>query len=118
MTGTDRFGMAAAAWVLVVVGATAGLVLAGVLLVHCAGEDEQVRWSDPVVLDGNVVRVSYVGSECRDHASVDVDESPERVVITVTESVAAGSCSDVGVLYTVDARLDAPLGDRELVDGS
>ena len=38
--------------------------------------------------------------------------------MTVYEVVIASGCNDVGVPYEVEAVLDAPLGDRTLVDGA
>jgi len=70
------------------------------------------------LLAGATVRLTYTGSECRDGADAEVDEDSTRVVITVRESVQAMSCTDVGVLYDVEVRLNAPLADRELVDGA
>jgi hypothetical protein len=71
-----------------------------------------------VSVDGATVRVTYTGSECRDAADVNVDEDSTRVVLTVRETVHATSCSEVGVLYDVVVRRDAPLAGRELVDGA
>jgi hypothetical protein len=41
-----------------------------------------------------------------------------RVVITIRETVRARSCDLVAIRHDVEARLDAPLADRELVDGA
>ncbi|MQW74939.1 hypothetical protein GHK92_03555 [Nocardioides sp. dk4132] len=82
------------------------------------GQSEPTPWNKPARVDGAVVQLTYTGSECRDGARADVDEDPKRVTITVRETVRAMSCSDVGVSYDIHVRLDAPLGDRELVDGA
>lgn len=82
------------------------------------GQSEPTPWNKPARVNGAVVQLTYTGSECRDGAGADVDEDSERVTITVTETVRAMSCSDVGVSYDIQVRLDAPLGDRELVDGA
>ena len=82
------------------------------------GQSEPAPWNKPARVDGAVVQLTYTGSECRDGAQADVDEGSERVTITVRETVRARSCSDVGVSYDLRVRLDAPLGDRELVDGA
>lgn len=68
--------------------------------------------------DGLVVRLHYVGSECEQFRSVDVDETPSAVVLTITTRSFATSCSDVGVPYVATVRLEAPAGDRRLIDGS
>ncbi|WP_157559539.1 hypothetical protein [Nocardioides sp. Soil777] len=97
-------------------------VLAGAVLltwvVVRAATTEPVPWVKPAEVDGAVVRLTYMGSECRDGASVDVEEDAGRVVLTVHETVYSRSCSDVGVTYDHEVRLDEPLGERELVDGA
>lgn len=75
-------------------------------------------WTEPARVDGAVVRLTYVGSECRSGVHVDVEEDPTRVTITIRETVRSRSCSDVGVRHRVRVRLDAPLGNRMLVDGA
>lgn len=82
------------------------------------GQSEPTPWNKPAGVDGAVVELTYTGSECRDGAQADVEENSKRVTITVRETVRATSCSDVGVSYDVQVRLDAPLRDRELVDGA
>ncbi len=81
------------------------------------GTAEPVPWAT-VDAHGTGLTVEYVGSECRDEASVEVEEHSDRVVVTVLQRVGAGSCNDVGVLYTEEGTLEEPLGDRELVDGA
>jgi|SRR5690606_37084560 len=82
------------------------------------GKSEPTPWNKPARVDGAVVQLTYTGSECRDGAQAEVEEDSERVTITVRETVRARSCSDVGVPYDIQVRLDAPLGARELVDGA
>ncbi len=82
------------------------------------GQSKPTPWNRPATVDGAIVQLTYTGSECRDSADVDIDEGSARVVITVRETVRATSCSDVGVPYNVEVRLDAPLADRELMDGA
>lgn len=82
------------------------------------GQSEPTPWNKPARVDGATVQLTYTGSECRDGAQADVEEDSERVTITVRETVRAMSCSDVGVSYDIQVRLDAPLRDRELVDGA
>lgn len=95
----------------------AGAVLLTWMVVRAA-TTEPVPWVKPAEVDGAVVRLTYLGSECRDGASVDVEEETGRVVLTVHETVYSRSCSDVGVTYDHEVRLDEPLGERELVDGA
>jgi hypothetical protein len=113
-----RWETRAALWV----GAVAvALVVAALLvtsLVLRAGDTRPVPWDKPAEVHGDVVHLTYSGSECRDGASVQVQEDAERVVLTVQETVHASSCSDVGVTYDHDVRLGAPLDGRELIDGA
>jgi hypothetical protein len=107
-----------APWVTgVVVAVLAGAVLLTWVVVRAA-TTEPVPWVKPAEVDGAVVRLTYLGSECRDGASVDVAEDAGRVVLTVHETVYSRSCSDVGVTYDHEVRLDEPLGERDLVDGA
>jgi hypothetical protein len=106
---------------LLVGGLWAALLVGAALLtwvVVRAGDTGPVPWDKPAEVDGNVVRLTYMGSECRDGASVDVEEDAERVILTVQEVVHARSCSDVGVTYEHEVRLHGPLDGRELIDGA
>jgi len=103
---------------LTVLAAASALGVMGVAAWYIFGQSEPTPWNKPATVDGAIVRLTYTGSECRDGADVDVDEDSTRVVITVRETVRAMSCSDVGVPYDVEVRLDVPLADRELVDGA
>ncbi len=104
------------------VGGVFALLLIGAVLVIWvvirASDTEPVPWDKPAEVDGDVVHLTYMGSECRDGASVDVEEDAERVVLTVQETVHARSCSDVGVTYEHEVRLDGPVDGRELIDGA
>lgn len=82
------------------------------------GTTEPTPWTEPASVDGAVVRLTYVGSECRSGVHADVDEDSTRVTITIRETVRSGSCSDVGVRHRLRVRLDAPLRERTLVDGA
>jgi hypothetical protein len=68
------------------------------------------------------VRVEFYGGveECEGLARVDVDEAPDRVTITLfTGRVpTAEVCIEIAVLKAVMVTLDAPLGERALVDGA
>ena len=104
----------------VFVALLAGAVLPGPGCSCHAATTEPVPWVKPAEVEGAVVRVTYLGSECRDEcASVECRRgSAGRVVLTVRETVYSRSCSDVGVTYEHEVRLDEPLGERELVDGA
>ena len=102
-------------WLLAVLAVLAPVVV--VVVLELRGTAEPTPWASAVTR-GTDLTVEYVGSECRDEAAVEVEEGSDRVVVTVRERVGASSCSDVGVLYTLRERLDAPLGDRTLVDGA
>ena len=97
------------------------VLAAGVLGVagwYLLGQSEPTPWNKPATAEGSLIQLTYLGSECRDGADAEFEEDSVRVVVTVSETVRARSCSDVGVLYEIDVHLDAPLGDRELVDGA
>lgn len=85
---------------------------------YLLGQAQPTPWNKPARVEGAVVWLTYTGSECRHAVEADVEESSERVTITVRETVRAMSCSDVGVSYDIQVRLNAPLGDRLLVDGA
>ena len=98
----------------------AGLALGGIGIAawYIFGQSQPTPWIKPAAIDGATVRLTYEGSKCRDSADADVDEDSTRVVITVRETVRARSCEDVAIRYDLEVRLDAPLADRELVDGA
>jgi hypothetical protein len=92
-------------------------VLGVVAPTFCAGS-RPTPWQKPATVEGKRVRLTYEGSSCKVGRSVDVDEGAARVVITVSESVFVGPCTSEGIPRDVEVRLDAPLGGRELVDGT
>ncbi|GGD19377.1 hypothetical protein GCM10007231_18150 [Nocardioides daphniae] len=99
-----------------VVAATLALVVAA-LTWWALFRSEPTPWGE-VEVDGNRVSVRYVGGECDRSARLDVEETDTEVVLTVQVKRGSLSCSDVGVPRTVRARLEAPVGDREVVDGA
>lgn len=103
---------------LAVLAAGLALGVIGIAAWYILGQSQPVPWTKPATTDGATVRLTYEGSACRDSADADVDEDSTRVVITVRETVRARSCDTVAVRYDVEVRLDAPLADRELVDGA
>ena len=76
--------------------------------------------------DGRTLTVSYVGgrSPCGLLDSVEVEELPDRIVITVLLGHQAGAidesatCPDIGVLRATKVTLSRRLGDRRAVDGA
>ena len=107
----------AATWRLLLVAASV-IGLVAVAAWYFFGHSEPTPWNKPAMVDGATVRLTYTGSECRDGAKADVEEAADRVTITISETVRATSCNDVGISYDIEVRLDAPLGSRELVDGA
>ena len=106
-----RTRVAIAAVVLLVAG------LAAVAAIFLRGET--LPWNKPATLsaDGTRLTLVAIGGACADRTTVAVDEDSDRVVVTVRQLSLASACSDVGVPVRVMAELDAPLGQRELVDG-
>jgi hypothetical protein len=98
----------------------AGLALGGIGIAawYVFGQSQPAPWTKPAAIDGATVRLTYEGSRCRDSADADVDQDSTRVVITVRETARARSCESVAIRYDLEVRLDAPLADRELVDGA
>ena len=102
-------------WILAVLAVLTPVAV--VVTLEVRGTPEPVPWASADV-QGTELTVQYVGSECRDEASLEVEEHSDRVVVTVRERVGLSSCSDVGVLSTLTGGLDEPLGDRDVVDGA
>lgn len=85
-----------------------------------------IEWDDVQLLDEPRVRVRYwSGVEpCHVLDSVEVEETDETVTITLyegSEPQPGGEmpvCIQIARWTAVDVRLDAPVGDREIVDGA
>lgn len=107
---------AARRWWLLVVALVVGVGLV-VTVLWWRGTTRPEPWTEASV-DGAVVRLTYLGSECRSGVHTDVTEDSARVTITIRETVRSRSCSDVGVRHRLQVRLERPLSDRELVDGA
>lgn len=105
-------------WALFVPLVVVGLGMAAVVGWYFLRESEPTPWDKPAAVDGSTVSLTYTGSSCRDSVEVDVDETPTSVIITLREEIRASSCSDVGVSYDVEVSLDAPVAERELLDGA
>jgi hypothetical protein len=107
-----------AAIVAVVTAAGASVVASAIGWSQFGGGGEPRPWVKPADVDGQLVRLSYVDSPCQDSADIDVDESPDEVVVTVRTRTWALSCSEANELYRFEVRLSSPLRDRELLDGA
>lgn len=68
--------------------------------------------------DQRSLTVQGLSGSCDTVQDPEVAETDDRVSITVPLRVESGSCNDAGVLLDVPARLDQPLGEREVVDAS
>ncbi|PBC63920.1 hypothetical protein BKI49_09420 [Streptomyces sp. Tue6028] len=66
-------------------------------------------------VDGKDLTVSFTGGVCADYA-VSASESSSKVTVKVTETPWKGKvCILIAKIYQKTVRLDAPLGDREVV---
>ena len=74
--------------------------------------------------DGRTITIDFVSGvePCYVLGRIDVDEGPNAVRITVFEGHLPSdediACIDLGVFKTTTVTLDAPLGDRVIVDGA
>jgi hypothetical protein len=88
--------------------------------VQVVPESSPAEWTDPVVSDDErSVTVSFTGGHC-DDPEAEVEETAEQVTISVhnVDDWFIRGCDDVGVPKEISVELDAPLGERELVDGN
>lgn len=109
-------------WTILAIGFVvfAVVVVGAVVLVRAAfepSEGEPVGWRDPVV-EGTSVTVTWDASPCAAEGEHTVDETDDRVVVTVREVPKPTLCSSPGRVQETTVELDGPLGDRELLDGS
>jgi hypothetical protein len=79
-------------------------------------------WDRAEPVDPHTIRVEFYGGveECDGLDRVEVEETADNVTITLyTGRVpTAEVCIEIAVLKAVTIKLDAPLGDREIVDGA
>lgn len=79
-------------------------------------------WEDVEVLSPRRLRVLFWSGveECYGLDRVEVEETDHIVTITLFEGRVpeAEVCIEIAVWKAVDVRLDAPAGDREIVDGA
>lgn len=88
------------------------VVAAGAVVAAGCGDDDRTTLARGLVsIDGHRVAVH---DNCHDGARLDVDEGDDRVVLTF--SVAAETGGDC--FGCIVAALEAPVGDRTLVDGA
>lgn len=94
----------------------ASMVVAGLLVAGWSGlgEHQDLGWADE--LQGSMIEVGYMGSECEDQRSVSFTEDTHQVRVSVIARTFATGCSDVGVERSVVLDLAAPLGNRKVVD--
>lgn len=96
----------------------AGLVLVVVLVNPPKDVTEAAPWARAPQVHGETVRLTYASGDCHQSASVQVTPEAHRVVLTVEDVSAAGSCDLRGVARSIAVRLPAPLDKRTLVDGA
>lgn len=95
-----------------------GLALSAFVL-WVTGSSRVIPFEKPARLDGTTLEVTYGGASCRSGASLEIEESEDRVVVTIEEtSRFVFACDDALISYDVTGELEEPLGDRELVDGA
>jgi hypothetical protein len=72
--------------------------------------------------DGMTLTVWFWGSPCLGVDHVDVNETPDRVALTLYQgtppSMIGMACIEIAMLAAVRVDLSSPLGDRTVVDGS
>jgi len=99
----------------------------GALLLLTEGSQDDDGGGDPAAaptdwerysVDGRSITVRYGGSACQERAEATVEETADRVVITLRTVVAAGSCSMRQVRYDEKVDLRAPLRGRPVYDGA
>jgi len=84
------------------------------------GLDEATPWDKPATVQGTTIELTYDGRDCRDRLQVEVEEDVASVVVTVKETVRSLVCGDDEPVesFEVTVELEAPLGERDLVDGA
>lgn len=75
------------------------------------------QW-ESYVLRGRTLIVEAPGDSCAEVAEVSVDESEERVVVTLRVETDEGSCADSAAPLRGRVQLEARLGDRPVYDGA
>ena len=73
---------------------------------------------EATLLDDDTLRLAVIGNPCMVVEDVLVTESPTevRVLVLAGQDPAVAACEDVGLWWSVDVDLAAPLGDRTVLD--
>ncbi len=96
------------------------LAVVSLVVLDRTNRTEARPWTRLEAVDGSTVLIRYSGSSCQDavRVAVDEDEDEDAVVPTVYETASGGACDASAPAYDREVELEAPLGDRELVDGA
>lgn len=104
---------------------TAGLVLAVVLVLVIGWlvvRPTTTRTVDALLdswsgsREGEVVTLVGIHGACDEVQPAQAEETPREVRVRVPLRVDGRDCVDIGLTLVTDLRLDAPLGDRRLLD--
>jgi hypothetical protein len=89
-------------------------------LTGCANSTPLVDEVQSVEVDDQRVTVTVLHGVCEDgERRLELTETQDAVRLRVSGArELPGDCVDMGVITTLTARLDAPLGERALVDAS
>jgi hypothetical protein len=97
------------------------LVFGGLLLriaSRGSGSGVATGW-DSYTADGDTLSITFSGTPCDEADRVVLDEQDERrVVVTVYLRTSEQVCVASAVAHQTEARLDDPLGDRQVYDGA
>lgn len=94
------------------------LLLALAIAASACGSVHAYPFEKPVRVDGDALEVTVVVNPCTTVESIDVEEDAQRITLTAVVRQEGGSCNDMGVPVTRQVLLQAPVGDREIVDGA
>lgn len=96
-------------------------LVVGALLLLRVFEDEPdgvvTQW-DGFRTTGQGLVVEYGASPCEEPTGSEVEETADRVVVTVWKSTFRGLCTAMLEMHPVRVALDEPLGDRPVYDGA
>ncbi len=76
------------------------------------------RTWDSYTVKGRTLVVEATGDPCTELADVEVDESDDRVVVTMHVEVDGAVCAALAVPIRGRVRLEDPLGSRPVYDGA
>lgn len=83
-----------------------------------AGPNRLVPFAKPVEADGSSLTLRWTGSSCSELRRALVDETPTEVRIELMVRETSDDCDDAAVDHESTVRLEAPLGDRTVVDAT